>query len=95
MDFGSPPSPGGAPSGPEGLVGQQEQKQPTDGESQNRAFAMLIRSIHTSLDDLARQYPEMQESAGKAKKALTDGMVQKMSKGQSQGESAQTPKTVG
>jgi len=56
---------------------------------------MLIRSIHTSLDDLARQYPEMQEATSKAKKELTDAMVKRASQQQSSGESANSPKIVG
>jgi hypothetical protein len=56
---------------------------------------MLVRSIHTDLDNLARQYPEMGESASKAKKALTEGMVKRMQSQQQPGESQNTPKVTG
>ena len=92
MSLGSAPESPRAPAGPETLVGQSEQQaQPTDAESQNRAFAMLVRSIHNDLDNLARQYPEMQPAAKEAKRALTDGMVKKMSQQPRSGESPQTP----
>lgn len=70
----------GAQAGPADLVGQdQAASQPQQNqEQQNRNFTSNVRNAHKTLDDLARQYPDMAEACEKSKKLLTDAMVKRM-----------------
>lgn len=66
----NPPQPG------TDLVGNDPSAQQQGGSKDSaRAFTSQIRDLHTKLDDVARQYPDMAENCRKAKEALTDGMV--------------------
>ena len=74
------------PGGPETLVGPEQREQDkaaNDQEQQNRNFTAQIRSLHSDLDNLARQYPEIGKAANQCKEILTDAMVKKMSTQQS------------
>jgi hypothetical protein len=79
--LGDMPQRDAGPAGPADLVGQDQSssqsKQP-DQEQQNRNFTSNVRNLHKSLDDTARQYPDMADACGKCKKLLTDAMVKRM-----------------
>lgn len=83
-----------ATAGPADLVGQDQpssQPKQSDQEQQNRNFTSNVRNAHKTLDDLARQYPDMAEACDKSKKLLTDAMVKRMASQSRQSSSDVAP----
>ena len=76
---------------PDTLVGQEDKQASNDQEQQNKNFANAIRTLHTDLDNLARQYPEVAKAAKQCKELLTDSMVKKMSSQQGSGKAGTPP----
>lgn len=91
------PQPGAAGSSPAdsaSLVGPEDSAKgptPSDQQEQNRNFTAGVKNLHKSLDDFARQYPDMAEACDKSKKLLTDAMVKRMSSGARQSGGGMTP----
>jgi hypothetical protein len=66
------------------MVGEDPATQGADREQQSRAFVSQVKTMHTQLDDISRQYPAFASFARKAQEALKDGMVKTLSEMQSQ-----------
>lgn len=69
-----------------------EESQPTGQQEKSRAFVQQVKTLHTQLDDIAREYPGFGTFARRAQDALKEGMVRTLSEMQSQPEeSGSTP----
>jgi hypothetical protein len=76
------------------LVGEEKQPQVEDREARNRGFVIKIRSMHTALDDLAREFPAFSSFAKRAQDALKEGMLKALAQTQPE-ESSRVPRVLG
>jgi hypothetical protein len=89
--FSPMPSRGGAgnsppldtPQSPSSMLSQDDgpgSDQPTDTEGIQASFIKQVRDLHTTIDAMARQFPEFAKAARDAQDALTKGMSAVVSK---------------
>ncbi len=89
---GAPPAPPEA--GPGALVGR-ETAPGRDVEAANRGFVQMVRTVHESLEDMARQFPAFGPFARRAQEAIKEGMVRTLATQSRPEESAPIPRIVG
>ena len=91
---GAQPSPSDSPesSNPSSLISQPDKPEQSNGPDElSDAIIRKIRDLHTTIDAIARQFPEFADAGREAQDALTKGMSKIVSKQRSPQQGGATP----